>query len=427
MYIIKNGRIIDPANKIDSKGDIYIKNDIIYKVILNGDTPKELEEEFADVSVIEAENMAVMPGLIDVHSHFRDPGFEYKEDIITGAEAAKAGGYTTIVLMCNTKPVVDNVEALEYVLKKGKETGIKIESCSAVTFGLMGEEITDFDAMIKAGAVGFTDDGIPLMDEKLLREALRKAGDYPVSLHEEDKSFIKENGVNHGKASEYYGIYGSPREAEISLVKRDIQIALEEKAVLNVQHISTKEGVELVRNAKKVEGNRIHAEATPQHFTLTEEAVIKKGTMAKLNPPFREEADRQAIIEGLRDGTIDIIATDHAPHSKEEKDKSITEAPSGILGLETAFALANMHLNKEAQISMMDVVEKFTINPAKLYMFDRGTLTEGKKADITIANLDEKWIVKDYKSKSCNSPFTGEEMIGKIKYTICDGQIVYRD
>lgn len=426
MYIVKNGTIVDPANDIEAMGDIYVKDNLIYKVVLNG-TNAKAPEGFENAEIIDATNKVVMPGFIDVHSHFRDPGFEYKEDIITGAEAAKAGGYTTIVLMCNTKPVVDNTDTLKYVIDKGKQTGIRIESCSAVTYGLKGEKLTDFDEMIKAGAVGFTDDGIPLMNEEILREAFRKAGDYPVSLHEEDKTFIKENGVNHGRASEHYGIYGSPREAEISLIKRDLQIALEENGVINVQHISTKEGVELVRTAKKNPGNRVHAEATPQHFSLTEQAVIDKGTMAKLNPPFREEEDRQAVIEGLRDGTIDIIATDHAPHAKEEKEKAITEAPSGILGLETAFALANMHLIKESNISIKKVVEKFTINPAKLYMFDRGTLGEGKKADITIADLNEKWIVKEYKSKSSNSPFTNEEMTGKIKITICDGKIVYRD
>lgn len=425
MYIIKNGTIVDPANNIEGLGDIYVKENIICKVVMADS--KDIPEGFENAEIIDAKGQIVMPGLIDVHSHFRDPGFEYKEDILTGAEAAKAGGYTSIVLMCNTKPVVDNEETLKYVLDKGKNTGIRIESCSAVTYGLKGEKLTDFEKMLEAGAIGFTDDGIPLMDEDMLREAFRKAGDYPVSLHEEDKTFIKENGINHGKASEYYGIYGSPREAEISLINRDIKIALEEGGVINVQHISSKEGVEIVRKAKSVPGNRVHAEATPQHFSLTEEAVIKKGTMAKLNPPFREESDRQAVIEGLRDGTIDIIATDHAPHAKEEKDKPITEAPSGILGLETAFALANMHLINESGLSVSKVVEKFTINPAKLYMLDRGTLTEGRKADITIADLNEKWIVKEYKSKSSNSPFTGEEMTGKIKLTMCDGKIVYRD
>ncbi len=447
--IIKNGRIIDPANQTDAIGDIFVKDGIITNVIIKDNMSDNAD--ISDEEIIDATGLVVMPGFIDVHSHFRDPGFEYKEDIYTGAKAAAAGGYTTVVLMCNTKPTVDTPETLDYVLNKGKETDIKVESCSTVTYGLKGEKLTDFDEMIKHGAVGFTDDGIPLMDENILREAFRKAKDYPVSLHEEDKTLIKNNGINHGKASEFYGVYGSPREAEISLIKRDLQIALEEGGMIDVQHISSKEGVELVRNALKkdmanqgvsegfamensAEGNskptrHIHAEATPQHFSLTEDALIEKGTLGKLNPPFREEADRLAIIEGLKDGTIDLIATDHAPHAAEEKAKSITEAPSGMIGLETAFALAVTHLVNEAGMSLSDVVSKITINPAALYKFDRGTLSIGKPADITIADVNEKWVVTedDFKSKSHNSPFLGEELTGRIRYTICDGRIVYKN
>ena len=447
--IIKNGRIIDPANQTDAIGDIFVKDGIITNVIIKDNMSDNAD--ISDEEIIDATGLVVMPGFIDVHSHFRDPGFEYKEDIYTGAKAAAAGGYTTVVLMCNTKPTVDTPETLDYVLNKGKETDIKVESCSTVTYGLKGEKLTDFDEMIKHGAVGFTDDGIPLMDENILREAFRKAKDYPVSLHEEDKTLIKNNGINHGKASEFYGVYGSPREAEISLIKRDLQIALEEGGMIDVQHISSKEGVELVRNALKkdmanqgvsegfamensAEGNskptrHIHAEATPQHFSLTEDALIEKGTLGKLNPPFREEADRLAIIEGLKDGTIDLIATDHAPHAAEEKAKSITEAPSGMIGLETAFALAVTHLVNEAGMSLSDVVSKITINPATLYKFDRGTLSIGKPADITIADVNEKWVVTkdDIKSKSCNTPFLGEELTGRIRYTICDGRIVYKN
>ena len=430
--IIKNGRIIDPANQTDAIGDIFVKDGIITNVIIKDNMSDNVD--ISDEEIIDATGLVVMPGFIDVHSHFRDPGFEYKEDIYTGAKAAAAGGYTTVVLMCNTKPSVDTPETLDYVLNKGKETDIKVESCSTVTYGLKGEKLTDFDEMIKHGAVGFTDDGIPLMDENILREAFRKAKDYPVSLHEEDKTLIKNNGINHGKASEFYGVYGSPREAEISLIKRDLQIALEEGGMIDVQHISSKEGVALVKEALKKDllnqGVRhIHAEATPQHFSLTEDALIEKGTLGKLNPPFRTEDDRLAIIEGLKDGTIDLIATDHAPHAAEEKAKSITEAPSGMIGLETAFALAVTHLVKEAGMSLSDVVSKITINPATLYKFDRGTLSVGKAADITIADVNEKWVVTedDIKSKSCNTPFLGEELTGRIKYTICDGKTVYRN
>ena len=441
MYIIKGARIIDPASKTDKIGDIYVDGTTIKDIVFDAD--KKVSD---DADIIDANGLIAMPGLIDVHSHFRDPGFEYKEDILTGAKAAAAGGYTTVVLMCNTKPTVDNVETLKYVLDKGKKTDIKVESCGSVTYGLKGEKLTDFDALTKAGAAGFTDDGIPLMNEDILREAFKKAGKYPVSLHEEDKNLIKNNGINHGKASEHFGVYGSPREAEINLIKRDLQIALEENGMIDVQHISTKEGVELVKEALSKDINiqrlnnideanasesfvrHIHAEATPQHFSLTEDALISKGILAKLNPPFRTEEDRQAIIEGLKNNTIDLIATDHAPHAKEEKDKSITEAPSGMIGLETAFALAITHLVNEAGMNLSDVISKFTINPARLYNFDRGTLSVGKAADITLFNINEKWIVKEeeIKSKSKNSPFIGEELTGRIKMTICDGRIVYR-
>ena len=435
MYIIKGARIIDPANGIDEYGDIYVDGSKIKTIVLNeARTNGNLnlsDASDSDVEIIDATGLVAMPGLIDVHSHFRDPGFEYKEDILTGAKAAAAGGYTTVVLMCNTKPTVDNVETLTYVLEKGKKTDIKVESCGSVTYGLKGEELTDFDALIKAGAVGFTDDGIPLMNEDILRAAFKKAGKYPISLHEEDKNLIKNNGINHGKASEHYGVYGSPREAEISLIKRDIQIALEENGMIDVQHISSKEGVALVREAVAKDNSNvrhIHAESTPQHFSLTEDALIKKGTLAKLNPPFRTEEDRLSIIEGLKDNTIDIIATDHAPHAKEEKDKSITEAPSGMIGLETAFALAITHLVNEAGMSLSDVIKKFTINPATLYGFDRGTLSAGKAADITLVDIDEKWVVneEDIKSKSKNSPFIGEELTGRVKMTICDGRVVFK-
>ena len=285
------------------------------------------------------------------------------------------------------------------------------------------------DALAKAGAIGFTDDGIPLMDEAILREAMAKtaAMNMPISLHEEDASLITNNGINRGKASEHFGIGGSPRDAEISLIERDLQIALETNAIVNVQHISSKEGVELVRKAKAVPGNRVHAEATPHHIALTEEAVIAKGTLAKVNPPIRTEEDRLAIIEGLKDGTIDIIATDHAPHAKEEKDKPLTEAPSGMLGLEAALPLCIEKLVKEAGMSMMEVLDKLTAKPAAMYNIDRGDLRVDGPADIVIFNPDEKWTVTGFQSKSQNTPFLGEELTGKVKYTICKGKVVYKD
>ena len=421
MIVIKNGYVINPKSGFEGKTDIVIKEDKITAIGCD-EIPTEAE-------IIDATGLIVAPGLVDVHTHFRDPGFEYKEDIYTGAKAAAAGGYTTVIMMCNTKPTIDNVDTLSYVLNKGRETGIRVESCGAVSFGLKGEKLTDMDSLAAAGAIGFTDDGIPLMDEAILREAMMKTAalNMPISLHEEDASLITNNGVNRGKASEHFGIGGSPREAEISLIERDLQIALETNAIVNVQHISTKEGVELVRKAKAVSGNRVHAEATPHHIALTEEAVIAKGTLAKVNPPIRTEEDRLAIIEGLRDGTIDMIATDHAPHAKEEKDKPLTEAPSGMLGLEAALPLCIEKLVKEAGMSMMEVLDKLTAKPAAMYNIDRGDLRVGGPADIVIFNPNEKWTATGFQSKSQNSPFIGEELTGKVKYTICKGKVVYRD
>ena len=421
MIVIRNGYVINPKSGFEGKADIVIKDEII--------TAIGSEEIPADAEVIDATGLIVAPGLVDVHTHFRDPGFEYKEDIYTGAKAAAAGGYTTVIMMCNTRPTIDNVDTLSYVLNKGKETGIHVESCGAVSYGLKGQELTDMDALAKAGAIGFTDDGIPLMDEAILREAMAKtaAMNMPISLHEEDASLITNNGVNRGKASEHFGIGGSPRDAEINLIERDLQIALETNAIVNVQHISSKEGVELVRKAKAVPGNRVHAEATPHHIALTEDAVIAKGTLAKVNPPIRTEEDRLAIIEGLKDGTIDIIATDHAPHAKEEKDKPLIEAPSGMLGLEAALPLCIEKLVKEAGMSMMEVLDKLTAKPAAMYNIDRGDLRVGGPADMVIFNLNEKWTVTGFHSKSQNSPFLGEELTGKVKYTICKGKVVYKD
>ena len=440
MLYLRNGYMIDPASGTEGYRDILIDtgHGKIRRIVPQG-TPIDAalcgsEADSCEASVgestveeIDLNGQIIAPGLVDVHVHFRDPGFTYKEDIHTGAAAAAKGGFTSVVLMANTKPAVDNPETLAYVLDKGKETGIHIYTCANVTKGLQGKELTDMERLSELGAAGFTDDGIPLMDEALLREALQKAAQCgkPISLHEENPTLITNNGVNAGKAAEYYGIGGSPREAEISMVERDLRIAVEEEADLSIQHISTKEAVELVRQAKK-KSRHIYAEATPHHFTLTEEAAIKYGTMAKMNPPLREEADRLAIIEGLRDGTIDMIATDHAPHSEEEKAKPITEAPSGIIGLETALSLGIRELVNKEYLSLMELIGKMSLAPAKLYHLDAGYLTEGGPADLVVFDPKKEWMVESFASKAANSPFVGERMPGVISYTICGGKIVYR-
>ncbi len=430
MILIKNGYLIDPKNKQEGKKDILIGNGKILRIqeemenvktdAVNGQGREELQ-------IIDADGLFIAPGLVDVHVHFRDPGFTYKEDIETGAKAAAKGGFTTVVLMANTKPAVDRADTLQYILGKGKKTGIHVESCVTVTKGMQGKELTDMSELKKAGAAGVTDDGIPLLEEGLARKAMEsaaKAG-MPISFHEEDPAYIENNGINRGKASEYFGVGGSDRQAEICMIERDLKIALETGAVINIQHISTKEGVELVRQAKKKGGN-IHAEATPHHFTLNEDAVIEYGTLAKMNPPLREEADRIAILEGLKDGTIDLIATDHAPHSEEEKKKKITEAPSGIIGLETALSLGIESLVNTGYLSMMELMEKMSYNPAKLYGLQGGTIEEGAAADLIVFNKEETWVADHFVSKSANSPFLGKTMTGQVCYTICNGKIVYK-
>lgn len=431
MILIKNGTVIDPENNLEQQAEVLIKDGKIVKIaqeISEEDIQKWNSGCDADCEIIDASGCIVAPGLVDVHVHFRDPGFTYKEDIETGARAALKGGFTSVVLMANTKPPVDNTDTLTYVIEKGKATDLKVYTCATVTKGMAGKELTDMDTLLAKGAVGFTDDGIPIMDAELMERAMTKAASLrmPISLHEENPELISNNGINRGRASAHYGIDGSPREAEISLIQRDLELALKTGAILNIQHISTREGVELVRQAKRraaaVGKDNIHAEATPHHFSLTEEAVIQYGTLAKMNPPLREEADRQAIIEGLRDGTIDIIATDHAPHSKAEKDKPLTEAPSGIIGLETALALGITNLVDKGYLSISQLIERMSANPARMYGLPAGTLSEGSAADIVIFDADAEQTIHSFVSKSSNSPFMGQTLKGTVKYTIVGGK-----
>ena len=422
MILIKNGRVIDPKNNIDEKLDIIIKDERIYKI---GHFQDNGEYE----KIIDAEGKIVSPGLIDVHVHFRDPGFTYKEDIFTGAEAAAKGGFTTVICMANTNPIVDNEETLKYILDKAKKAKIKILQAAAITKEFKGKELVDMKKLKELGVVGFTDDGLPIKDSKLVMEAMEKAkeSDMPLSFHEEDPSLIKSPGVNEGKVSKELKVGGAPNAAEDVLVARDCMLALKTNAKISIQHISSGNSVDLVRFAKSL-GAKVTAEATPHHFSITEEAVLKHKTLAKMNPPVRTEKDKEKIIEGLKDNTIEIIATDHAPHSKEEKERELTKAPSGIIGLETSLALGVTNLVKKGHLTLLELLEKMTINPANFYKLDAGTIEEGKFADLVIFDENEEWIVPEkFASKASNTPFIGEKLYGKVKYTICNGKIVYRD
>ena len=424
MILIKNGRVIDPRSGMDQVQDVVIDGGKIFKI---GCAEAGAEYD----QVIDADGMVVAPGLIDVHVHFRDPGLTYKEDIRTGAAAAKKGGFTTVVTMANTKPAVDNAETVKYILDEGKKTGIHVLPAACITVGMKGQELVDMDGLKAAGAVGFTDDGIPIMDQNLVKTAMLKAKelDMPLSFHEEDPAFISENGINAGPAAEALGIKGSPALAEDSLVARDCMLALHTGASVNIQHISSKNAVKMVKLAKEL-GADVWAEVTPHHIALDESAVSEKGAMAKMNPPLRTAKDREEIIEGIKNGSIDMIATDHAPHSAEEKAvQPVWKAPSGIIGLETALAIAVTELVRKGHLTMVQLMEKMSLNPAKLYRFDKGYLAEGADADLLIFNENESWTVteKDIASKSCNTPFIGTTWYGRVKYTICGGQVVYED
>lgn len=420
MFVIKNVRILDPASATDMTGDIGIENG---KIAAIGTVETKAEDQ-----VLDGKGLVASPGLVDTHVHFRDPGLTYKEDIYSGAHAAAVGGFTSVVCMANTKPVADNVDTVSYIVDKGKKTNIHVYATAAVTKAFDGKNLTDFRDLLKAGAVGFTDDGIPIKDAETVKAAMELAAelDVPISLHEEDPDLIERPGVNQGKVSEKLNYGGAPARSEYEMVRRDCELTLQTRAKTVIQHISSAESVEAVRQCWR-RGGRIYGEVTPQHFSATEDLVLEKGALARVNPPLRTEADRRAIIEGLKDGTLNIIATDHAPHSREEKAKDIKDAPSGMIGLETSLALGITNLVKTGELELIDLLEKMTINPAMLYHLNAGRISEGGPADLVLFDPDKKWTVEDhFYSKANNSPFIGMELTGKVQYTICGGKIVYQ-
>lgn len=421
MILIKNGRLVNPATNTDEVMDVAIENGKILKV------EKGIEENGFE-KVIDAAGKIVAPGLIDVHVHFRDPGFEHKEDLLTGSASAAKGGFTTVVCMANTKPVVDSVEVLNYVQNKVELVPINIVQAAAITKGFLGKELVDMKTLKEAGALGFTDDGLPINDTALVMKAMEMAKelDVPLSFHEEDPSLIGNPGVNAGEVAKELGLVGAPNVAEDVMVARDCMMAMKTGAKVDIQHISSGNSVDMVRFAKQ-HGARVYAEASPHHFTLTEDAVREHKTFAKMNPPLRTAWDRDKIIEGLKDNTIEIIATDHAPHTTEEKTGEFQNCPSGIIGLETSLALGIMSLVNAGHLTYLQLMEKMSVKPAELYNLDTANISEGKPADIVIFDPNEKWVAGDYASKAENTPFTGMEMTGKVKYTICNGRIAYED
>ena len=420
--LLKNGNLIDYKNKINDKYDILIENDKIAKI------EKNIEENVD--KIIDCTNFNIMPGMIDIHCHLREPGFEYKETIETGSKSAVAGGFTTICPMPNTKPTPDNKETLQKIIAEAKNVNLcNVLPYASVSKGEKGEELVDFEELKKAGAIAFSDDGMPVVNSKMMREAMinaDKLGTF-VASHCEEKSVAK-GAINAGKVAEQLGVEGVLPEAEEIMAAREIVISETNNVRGHICHISTQTTKNMVRDAKK-RGVKITCETCPHYFTFTVEEVLKSGTNAKMNPPLREEKDRKAIIEGLKEGTIDCIITDHAPHSKEEKAQELAKAPNGIIGFETALSAEIMNLVDTGDISYLDLVKLTSYRPAELLKIDRGTIEVGKIADIVIFDPNERYVYTEdmIVSKSKNSPFIGKELKGKVKYTIVSGRIVYKD
>ena len=420
--LLKNGTLIDYKTNTHEKLDILIEN---HKI-------KEIAKDITDSAdkIIDCTNLNIIPGMIDMHCHLREPGFEYKETIETGAKSAVCGGFTTICPMPNTKPTPDSAIVLQKIIEEAKRVDLcNILPYASVSKGEKGEELVNFDEMKDAGAIAFSDDGMPVVNSKMMREAMIKADELGtfVASHCEEKS-VAAGAINRGKVAEELGVEGVFPEAEEIMAAREIVISETNKVRGHICHISTKTTKNMVRDAKK-RGVKITCETCPHYFTFTVDEVLKSGTNAKMNPPLREEEDRLAIIEGLKEGTIDAIITDHAPHSEEEKQRELSKAPNGIIGFETALPAEIMNLVDTGDLSYLDLVRLTSYNPAQLLKIDRGTIEVGKIADITIFNPNEEYVYTKEMivSKSKNSPFIGKKLKGKVKYTIVNGKIVYED
>jgi len=422
MLLIKNGTVYT-GDKNPQKQDILINDGKITQIT-------ETINEAPEMQIINAENLIVAPGLVDMHVHLRDPGFEHKEDIHTGALAAAAGGITTILCMPNTKPVIDTPETVEYIKNRAKTGQISILPCAAVTKGQNGKELTDFVTLKSAGAIAFSDDGNPIQNANLVRKAMLEAQKHDILIisHCEDADMVQNHGVNEGKISKKLGISGRPAIAEEIMVARDVMLAAERGAKVHIAHVSTAGSVEIIRQAKKA-GVRVTAETAPQYFTLTEDEILKQKALARVNPPLRTKKDVEAIIEGLIDGTIDVIATDHAPHLMEEKTLPVPEAMSGMIGLETSLGLALTQLYHTGKLKLYEIIKLMSKKPAEILGISAGKISKGAIADIVIFDTNKKWTVEPdkFKSKARNTPFGGMELQGKVKYTLSKGKIVYYD
>lgn len=419
--LIKNGRVINPSEDLDNVMDIYVEDGVIKE-------KAESIEKQAD-TVIDAAGCYVMPGLIDLHVHFRDPGLTYKEDIETGSKAAAKGGFTTVCCMPNTKPVVDNVETVKYIIEKGEKTGLtNVLPVGAVTKNMAGVEITDVEELKKAGICAISEDGKSVMNSGVYRKAMKNAAkaNVPVLAHCEDINLVEGGVINLGDKSSELGVKGISNAVEDVIAMRDIMLAKETGATLHLCHCSTKDSVEMVKRAKE-EGIKVTAEVCPHHFSMCSDDITSNDGNFKMNPPLRAREDMEALIKGLQDDIMDVISTDHAPHSAEEKAKDLEHAPFGIVGLETSVALTVTNLVKKGYLTPMQMAAKMSYNPAKVLGIPKGTLDEGKIADITIIDPDKEYTidVNNFESKGKNTPFDGYKVSGEVEYTILNGKIVY--
>lgn len=422
--LIRNGQVIDPASKMNDRVDISIERGIIKKIA------KGLKPE-KSIQVIDAEGLIVAPGFIDMHVHLREPGYENKETIETGSKAAVRGGFTSIVCMPNTSPVNDNRSVTEYIIARSKEVGLlNIFPVAAITKNIQGEQITEMADLVEGGAVGFSDDGNCVMSADVIRKALEysKMCKVPIIEHPEDHLISADGLVNEGFISYKYGLRGILNASEEVIVARDIILQERIKSQLHLTHISTAGSVDLIRNAKK-KRIKVTADATPHHLLLNEEAITSYDTVYKVKPPLRTEKDNEALVSGLQDGTIDCIASDHAPHTRDEKDREFELAPFGMVGMESSFSVIFDKLVKTKIIDMVRLVELFSTNPARiLHLEDRGRLKSGNPADITIFNPSRSFTInpESFHSMANNCPFRGWKGKGVIEYTIVNGRVVYQ-
>lgn len=420
--IIKNGFVINPDKGFAGKADILINYGVIERVAENIND--------LDAKVIDATDMIVAPGLVDLHVHFREPGYEYKEDIESGSRAAAKGGVTTVLCMPNTNPPIDNAALVEYVINRGKRTGLaNVLTTGCITKGMQGKELTEMADLKASGASAVSDDGRPVESSVIMRRALEYAKmlDMPIMSHSEDLDLVDGGNMNEGYMSTYLGLRGIPKSAESVAVSRDILLAEELDARLHICHVSTKNSIEAVR-AAKARGARITAETAPHYFTLTDKACDGFNTNAKMNPPLRDDEDVEIIIEALCDGTIDAIATDHAPHHIDDKRIEFDKAANGIVGLETSLALGVTYLVKSGRMTMLQLIDRMSTSPAKIIGSDRGTLNIGAPADIVIFDENEEFAVdvNEFETKGKNSPYNGMKLFGKVHRTILGGKTVYR-